>query len=214
MFSFVSFSCAVCVALVAGCGRDETPCLEWVDIGTSYRVEVLDSFDALTPDGEPRRVPPYASYGAEPSCGRFLGDDLEGRKLTFTAAELITSETGSCALVRAEAPIPGLVLEELRDTATVATTFRRAAKIETEAGCTGIYTIGIVRVLDSFIDSESEAVPSDHMVFREFLPALEDSECLEWPDLGYPCGDTWYVRIRGPSDTPISRDADEISASL
>lgn len=201
--AMLGISVALCMA---GC-RNDSPCLSWVEVGESYEVAVIERFEMdASGEGSRRGQYPYSGFEAdETSCGDTLGDNPGDGSLSFEVTNLKSWDSHTCAVAQVAAPVPGDRLSDREPRTALLYPIQLDAVIRTDRGCEGDYSLAIVPVLESFLETHPKA-RSDYMLRRRFLPTEEDPACppglmpLEW------CTDSYYVRVRDSSGEQISRD--------
>lgn len=195
------------------CEEAEEPCLDWVELGDTYTVELVQRIDfGLLNAGSIR--------GPDPSCG--VGFDLSvGDTIKVKATTKRTYQQSGCGPdcyeVNASVEIPGVEIADTKGRQSPQIIgnqfFRQEGHATLGGGCHGDYQIGIESIDSVPKDPTppSGFVATDHLLYRGFLayaldPCVVDGSVL--PDLarGGVCSDAWAVRIRDVSGRVVTRD--------
>jgi hypothetical protein len=205
---------ATFAALLTGacCEAPKTPCLSWLEDGETYRVELVQHFDAdesVFGSG----VAPYDRYShPERTCGRGLDLDV-GSVMRVTAEEKVHGDGRrgcSCNYRRAGVEIEGVVrtanVPQGRSIGPYDFSDQFGATIGGD--CDVSYTIGIARVEESFLAASDQHVATDHILYRKLVIddveacAAEGSQAAETR----VCWDNWAVRVWDSTGTLITTD--------
>lgn len=187
------------------CERD-TPCLEWLQLGQVYTVDLVQHLD-LDSDGQP--LPPGYRLPSAP-CPSTL-DMAVGSTLSLTPWS--KSETWSsrqcddgCFYSRARIAIPHVTVrrEITGGEPQVVPYLVAQADVELD-GCKGRLVVSVHNLGRYFENYSTIHVASDHVLDRTFYPA-QDPECWAERGLTEPCWDTWAVRVRDSSGRVVTRD--------
>ena len=185
------------------CEEPDRPCIEWVELGETYQVELVQHFD-------PNSYPP--GFGATPTGFRSCGADLDvwtGDTVALTAAERRVLHRSGCPIcysVRAMTNFAAIEEADLLEFWLGQSEFFSQGIAEVREDCVGRYTLGVARVTDESQASGRSA--TDYVFFRGFdgvqQPAcLVDETAVAAGHSG--CWDAWAVRIRD-SGRLITRD--------
>ena len=187
------------VGILCGCPPSNPgQCLEWVDVGETYDVELVRRLDGnLWPLPHPEF---RASAGP---CLEGLGL-AAGDVLSFEAIDTYYDEQYSCFDVRAGVDIPGVTPVGGASTAARPLDFSMNVSAVVNETCGAQYHVGLVPVSEGYL-SRPGRIPSDHMLIRTVITA---GRCeLDGETIGSTeCQDYWAVRIRDADGRLVSRD--------
>lgn len=194
---------AVAPMVSCGCERDR-PCLEWVRLGETYGVELVQHLE----EG------PYPMGDSVPPCGTHLELDVGDVAPIRAAGRSDRSRDDQCGLgcsyVTMQPMIEGVTIlrERTEGGAVGSLRFFMGAEVRIGDQCTGSYEMSLDVVSEYFLRTSGAHLATDHVLFREFIPSGPGCplDPLELAERSGRCWDTWAVRIRDASGRLVSRD--------
>lgn len=193
-----------CVVFLAhGCRHAcDNPCLNWVELGDTYEVELVQYLENPGGTGVPAR-------SSHDPCGDLL--DLAVGDTFSVLAEKRDAPwcRDDCFNVNLRASIPGVSITELGPQAHGLGFLFMESEVRIGATCTGSYEVNLTPIPPYFLENSGEYFSTDYVLFREFV-ADDVSGCADLEERLTPpqrtCWDAWAVTIKDSSGEFITEE--------
>lgn len=201
--------------LLSSCGEPcDKPCVEWVEVGDTYSVELVQHLEIEMSNHGLYPISAPAGSGWMP-CGSAL-DLSVGQDIDILAANRDEGSCrSSCYYVNIQARVPGVTVIDPGPRTHGVDVLVEQSEVRIGDACTGSYELSLAPVWEGFRRMSNEYIATDYVFFRAFS-AHEPAACAEHGSVfaggGHTCWDAWAVRIRGASGVLLTDDVSPPSA--